>query len=316
MIEIEIIEFRDERYVWSKDLYKALDLNFSNYKKIIESWLEKEYLFQGNIEFTIPVKNFDYYDSQTFLGKNDRVKSISDLINNNFHSYRTTSETLQVNQGGRGVYSENYLIRLELAKLIALDSNSKLKKQFVQWLLSLEAKVDSLQLISRQTLLGLMEMVKMCSYIDNQIDYYKQHKDKYFEFKEEDDSWFDFDRWRNSILKLMNENELNNALKESTLRKVKTKYTKVEKLAMIDTLESIRASLFDFLSQQLRPYTNRNLLKARDLADFVKKMFETAGIERIDIKSRGFGDNRQLDLFRKLEDIDIMLISNTIKAIS
>jgi hypothetical protein len=42
-------------------------------------------------------------------------------------------------------------------------------------------------------------------------------------------------------------------------------------------------------------------------------MFETAGIERIELKSRGVNTTGQLSLFQKIEDIDVRLIAKTIK---
>jgi hypothetical protein len=198
--------------------------------------------------------------------------------------------------------------------LIALDTNSIFKKQFVQWLLSLDAKVESFELISRQSLLGLMEIVKMCTYIDNQLFYYKSHKTKYFEFKEDDNKWDEFDKFRNSLLKLGTTSSLNAKYFEKVGKIPTSKLTKIEKLAIVDALESIRSGLFDFLSMQFEPYTSKNIHKAKDLADFVKKMFDVAGIDNFDFKGKGYDRNGiQYDLFRKVDDIDLMLISQTIK---
>lgn len=312
MADIRIINYNEDRYVWSKDLYQALELNKINYSKNLKAWFDKEYLFQGQKEFKKPVRNYDYLSSTDIEKKQSfhrSPQSISQVLG--LSSYNHSS--IDATPLGRGNTADSYLIRLEFAKLIALDSSSKLKKQFVQWLLSIEAKVEDLQLLSRTTLIGLMEMVKLCSYIDNQIEYYKNHKAKYFEFKEEDDSWDEFDKWRNSVLHLLTDADLTEEIIKLKGYKPKKGCTKVEKIAILDTLQSIRISLFDFLAHQLRPYTHQNLMRARDLADFVKKLFEAAGINRIEIKSKGFTDNGQLDLFRQIQEVDIKLISKTLR---
>lgn len=311
-MQIDIINFNEGKYVWAKDLHRVLDLNEANYSPNVLSWFSKEYLFLGKYDFQKPVENYDYIHESKFI-PNVNSGHISNIFLNNFQSYLATSETETVENRKRGKFAENYLIRLEFAKLITLESRSKLKRQFVQWLLSLEEQVEKNQLVSRNTLLGLMEMVKMCSYIDNQLEYYKQHKQKYFENKSEDDSWNEFDKFRNSILQIMTEAEIDDTFLSKRGYWPPTKLTKIEKIAVVDTLQSVRNSLFDFLTQRFSSYTYSNISKARDLANFVKTMFEAAGIERIEMKSRGVNTIGQLSLFHKIEDIDISIIAQTIK---
>lgn len=311
-MQIDIINFNEGKYVWSKDLHRVLDLNEANYSPNVLSWFDKEYLFLGKYDFQKPVENYDFIH-ESKLTTNENLGHIQNIFLNNFHSYRTTSENEIVEIKKRGKFAENYLIRLEFAKLITLDSRSKFKKQFVQWLLSLEAQVENNQLISQKTLLGLMEMVKMCTYIDNQLEYYKQHKEKYFENKSADDSWNEFDNFRNSILKIMTEAQIDDSFLSKRGYWPPNKLTKIEKIAVLDTLQSVRNGLFDFLTQRFSTYTYSNISKARDLANFVKTMFEAAGIEKIELKSRGVNTTGQLSLFHKIEDIDVTLIAQTIK---
>ncbi len=312
---LEIIYFNEDRYVWAKSLHRELDLTESQYSREVKRWLSTKYLFQNNKEYKEPVKNYDFFEQKDLIGKvkiNKEAKSIGDLIANTFHSTSVSSEIK-----GRGNYSEDYLIRLELAKIITVNSNCKFKDRLVQWLLSIEAELESNQLITRKSLLGLMEMVKMCTYIDNQVEYYKQHKDRFFENKQEEDSWKEFDNFRNSILKIMNESELNDKYVELKKEAPKSTYTKIEKYAIVDALESIRSALFDFLSQQFNPYGHKNILKARDLADFVKQIFETAGVTTFDFKPKNYNPNGQLNLFRPIEEIvDVFLISKTIQELN
>lgn len=308
MSPIEILIHNEDRYVLAKELYSLLELSQANYSATIKSWFLKEYYFQDKKTLSIPVQNYDYVlvaDSVS-AGSSSTTKSIGQLLSNTDYSYRTMNN--QASIAARGRPTDNYLIRLELAKLIALDSNSRFKKEFVHWLLSLEAKMERNQLLSRSTLLGLMEMVKLCSYIDNQLLYYKTHKDQYFELKEEDDGWWEFDRWRNSVLHLLNEADLTEKFVKIKGYKPGKSMTKIEKMAILDALESIRTSLFDFLAVQLQ-----QIKQARDLSDFVKELFEKAGITQFDMKPKGYSPNGQLDMFRGIQDIDIKLVSQTLK---
>lgn len=308
MEPLQIFDFNEDKYVWSKDLHRALDLADSNYSKNVEGWLNNDYLFLGKYDFSKPVRNYDYF-LEGDIGRSAQLSSPFKTIGSLIPSFSGQSETVEKR---RGNFSTNYLLRLEFSKLIALDSNSKQKKVYVQWLLSLEARLEKYQLISQQALLGLMEMVKMCSYIDNQLQYYKTHKNKYFEEKDADDSWKDFDRFRNSIMQIMDERQIDNVYSDMFNSTPKTKLTKIEKLAIIDSLESVRSSLFDFLTQQLTPYTFSNISRAKDLANLVQKMFDAAGVHKIDIKGRGETTTSQLNLFYKVEDINLRLIQQTV----
>ncbi|MEZ0611992.1 hypothetical protein ACAW74_26000 [Fibrella sp. WM1] len=313
MSPIPVTIYNGERYVWSDDLYSKLELSPNNYANNLKAWFDREYLFQGKRTFTKPVYLFDYIlatDAQA-KGPESEPQSLGDLLNRNGFAHASKKAPAGEPKSGRP--KEKYLIRFEFAKLIAIDSNSKFKKEFVHWLLSLEARYENNQLLSQSTLLGLMEMVKLCTYIDNQIDFYNTNKTLYFADKEEDDRRDAFDKWRNSIMDLLNNKDLTERFIKVKNYKPSSKMTKVEKLAILDSLESIRVSLFDFLSQQLSPYTDYNLTKARDLADFVKKMFETAGFNQIDIKPRGYSPNGQMDFFRELQEIDVKLISQTVR---
>lgn len=311
---LEIVYFNEDRYVWAKSLHLALELSENQYSRDIKRWFSTKYLFQNNREYKEPVKNYDYFQSKDLVGKIGvkEPQSISSLISDIVHPTLMSSENK-----GPGNFSENYLIRFELAKIITVNSNCKLKDKLVQWLLSIEADLENNQIITRKSLLGLMEMVKMCTYIDNQLEYYKQHKKKFFEGKESEDSWKEFDNYRNSILKLFSESQLNAKYIELKKETPKSSYTKIEKYAIVDGLESIRASLFDFLTQRFDPYGHKNILKARDLADFVKQVFESAGVTDFNFKPKNYNPRGQLNLFVPIEEIvDIKLISQAIKELS
>jgi hypothetical protein len=255
-------------------------------------------------EYKLPVENYHFYPASKVYNKaNNSIQSIGSLIN-------TLLPPRPENEKSRGNFSENYLIHFELAKLIVVNSKSKFKDNLIQWLLSLESKVENYKLISRETILGLLEISKFCTYIDSQLEYYKKHKDAYFEFKEPDDDWKEFDRWRNSILQL---DDFWKTRKDyDKIKQVGNLTTKIERIAMMDSLTSIRNSLFDFLAVALSPYTNSNLLKARDLANFVQNIYRTIGVQKVDIMPRNYLKNGMKDMFKKYTEIDMMLIHKTV----
>jgi hypothetical protein len=304
---IEIVYFNDEKYVWAKTLYSELGLNDTHYARNVNAWISTKYLFQNTKEYKFPVENYHYYPASKVVNKfSNSIQSIASIIEN-FHSPYGASEK------SRGNFSEDYLLHIELAKLITVNSKSKLKDKLIQWLLSLESKVENFKLMSQEMILGLLEISKFCTYIDSQLEYYKNHKAKYFEFKEDEDDWKEFDQWRNSVLKL---DDFWRTRKEyDKIKQFGNLKTKIERIAMMDSLTSIRNSLFDFLAVALAPYTNSNLMKAKDLANFVKSIYETIGIKRIDILPRNHSKHGTLDMFEKYQDIDFMLVHKTINEI-
>lgn len=301
---MEIVYYNDEKYIWAKFLHRELNLDEIHYSRNIQKWLSLKYLFQNTREYKLPVENYHFYPASKVHNKsNNSIQSIGSLISN-LHLLRPENEK------SRGNFSEDYLVHLELAKLIVVNSKSKFKDKLIQWLFSLESKVENYKLISQETILGLLEISKFCTYIDSQLEYYKKHKDAYFEFKEPDDDWKEFDRWRNSILQL---DDFWKTRKDyDKIKQVGNLTTKIERIAMMDSLTSIRNSLFDFLAVALSPYTNSNLLKARDLANFVQNIYHTIGVQKVDIMPRNYLKNGMRDMFEKYTEIDMMLIYKTV----
>lgn len=281
---ITIHKFNEERYVTSKDLHKILDYSPSHYARDVEKWIGTMYLFPNKQEFTLPVKNYD------FIQFEDR----------DYDSLISRSMSLE------------YWIRLELAKLIALDSQSKFKQKFVQWLLSLESKVENLQLVSRDLVLALLEIAKLCSYIDNQISFYKEHKEIWLEFLERNE-YAEFDKWRNRILQINSYKEIENQYHINAI--FGKARTKIERLAFLDSLESVRNSMFDFLKiimHRIDPLYHKSTEKALDLANFTQKMYKQFGMS-VDLKPRHYRRSEQMEMFRDIEAIDYSLIERGLK---
>lgn len=294
-----IHHLRDERYVLSTDLHKAIGLSQHNYARDINKWITTEYLFPGKREFTYPVENFDYFTQ-------------SQLIDSQHSSPMRSVE----NQGStyRANYAKEYYIRLEFAKLIALDSQGRFKKQFVQYLLTLESRLDSFEVLPRDMILGLLEIAKLCTYVENQISYYKAHKEHFNDSSGvSDPKAFDF--WRNAILKIENHRQVKEDYRLSSI--VGNLKTKIEQGAFLDSIQSIRDAMFDFLRMAIAKYDPHfpgMTDKALDLANFTKKMMEVAGMKP-QIVGRNNTLGWQHDLFQDEASVNTPLIGETLAII-
>ncbi|MCF2498351.1 hypothetical protein [Dyadobacter chenhuakuii] len=283
---IEIYYQNDNKYVNSVDLHRILEFSSPHYARNFKKWISNEYLFQGKKTLSTPVEHFDYI----LLPKTGRETEIGNSAN-------------------------SYLLRLEFAKLITIDSDSKFKKQFVQWLLSLDEAVQNNQLLSREVILGLLEMAKVCTYIDEQLRSYKEHKEYFLDAIDDPSQNSEFDKWRNRILAIKRAGEI------ETEYHITSHYgnltTKIERIAFLDSLQSIRNTMFDMLKMtynKVDPLFPGSTEKALDLANFTQRMFEVAGLKP-DIKPRNYNPGDQLDLFREPDEINYLIITRAIRAL-
>lgn len=294
---IQIHYLNNGRYCSSKDLHQVLQLNPTNYARDVKKWLTHEYLFQNKKELITPVEKYDYV-----------------LVNDSHSSYVKNA----VNQPFRvitkdGNFASEFMLRLELVKLITLDTRSKIKKKFVQWLLSLEEKVENHELVTPDLICGLLELAHLCTYMDNQMQYYKDHK-RSWQDQVEDNRYYEFDVWRNAILKI--ENATNTRAEYMTIGRIGNLFTKREQQNSIDPYQAIRDAVFDFLKVQ---YSNidyffpESTQKSLSLANMTERIMKAARKgERPDIKPRGYQATAQIDLYRENQDADIVSISRVI----
>jgi hypothetical protein len=131
MIQIHYIN--NGRYCSSRDLHGVLKLNPINYARDVKRWITSTYLFQGKKQLIRPVARYDY-----ILGANEGHSSLMKSGENQGFN-RLTKE---------GNFAGEFMIRLELVKLITLYGKSKVKDLFVQWLLSLDEKYENHEMVS------------------------------------------------------------------------------------------------------------------------------------------------------------------------
>ena len=282
---IEIFYHNDNKYVNSVDLHRVLEFSSPHYSRNFNRWINSEYLFQGKKTLTKPVENYDFI----LIPKPSSVKQIGNI-------------------------GDAHLIRLEFAKLITIDSDSKFKKQFVQWLLKLDEAVENNQLLSQETVLGLLEMANACTYMDDQLHYYKEHKRFFLDCIEDPAKYHEFDNWRNRILEIDRSSDIGQQYRLSS--HVGNLSSKIEKLAFLDDLASIRNTMFDRLKMmynKVDPLYPGSTEKAMDLANFIRSMHTKMGFKPV-MKRRNYEQGYQMQIFAE-PGIDYVLIQNTIRAL-
>ena len=93
--------------------------------------------------------------------------------------------------------------------------------------------------------------------------------------------------------------------------------TKIEQIAFLDSLQSIRNAVFDAIKMvfnKVDPLFPKSEEKALDLANFTREMFQSAGLTP-DIKHKHYRRGDQMELFGKIENIDFSLIDKAIVAL-
>lgn len=209
-----------KQFVLASELFDFLELSKPHYNRVITQWLEEEYLFQREDNFRTPKKGIDY-------------------------------SPYMESKKGRGQFKQDYNLSLELSKLIALDSRSKMKKQYVQWLLSLEQKVNDLELLTIDQAAYLFQLLNYFKFVSNQQKVLKEHQSKFVAQKAGDKyAYGNFYKWRNSILGISQE-ELDKQLLEYCKANQKsisiTKKSKVEKIFTLDNYASLKHAVWDML---------------------------------------------------------------------
>ncbi|MEZ5042417.1 MAG: hypothetical protein R2828_21130 [Saprospiraceae bacterium] len=76
---------------------------------------------------------------------------------------------------------DDYYISVELAKLITLNSKSKVKQKYAKWLFSLEDQVENAELLTKEQVLAALELAKAMSLMSCQEACEKEHLKVYEE---------------------------------------------------------------------------------------------------------------------------------------
>ncbi|MEL6865652.1 MAG: hypothetical protein AAFP19_14590 [Bacteroidota bacterium] len=138
-----LVSKKGTQVVTATNLHKALKLPAHRYNSNIEKWLSDVYAFRDDIRKPSEFK--DYALRQLQFAK-----------------------------------QRDYYLSIELAKLITLNSDSEVKLKYAKHLMSLEAKEDSPETLSKDQVIAVLELTKVMGLISCQKSVEKEHQ-RFFE---------------------------------------------------------------------------------------------------------------------------------------
>ncbi|MGK0390552.1 MAG: hypothetical protein ACI94Y_003306 [Maribacter sp.] len=151
---IGFIKVKNKDYTSSIEFHKLLGLSDNHYSRNVKKWLfNTDYLFQGEGLLMHPRKGIEY------------------------HSPPMESTP----SGGR--FRQEYYISKELSKLIAINSNSHIKKVYVQWLLEQETKIENYDYLSIEQVLYVTDLINCFKFITYQKTAEAYNKDEFIKDK-------------------------------------------------------------------------------------------------------------------------------------
>ena len=260
---IRFIRIKNKDYVSSIDFHNLLGLSDNHYSRNVKKWLfDTDYLFQGEMEILNPRKDEDFYEAPKEIPQN-----------------RFSPSMEETNKGGRP--RQQFFISKELSKLIAINSNSEIKKRYVQWLLEQEAKIESYDYLTIEQVLYIIDLINCFKFITHQKAAEVYNKDEFIMAKTKRDGISIefaakiFNKYRTEALDIKTED-----LKERLLRffdadkKYKDPKTRRDMIYILDKFGLIKIAVFDFLSAANKP--SEVALKVGELA---KQMAERMDVE-------------------------------------
>jgi len=167
---------------------------------------------------------------------------------------------------------DDYYLSIELAKLITLNSRSKVKQKYAKWLFSLEDKVENGELLTRDQVKSALELAKAMSLMSCQVSSERKHL-KAYESKNggEANNWW---KYRESILGYSADK-----LKDRLKRIGKSAQGKSQRqmLFLLDKYETIRTGVIDLFMAM-----GKNDRYARNMGDLAKMFAKELELEVYD----------------------------------
>jgi len=236
-----LISKKGTKVVTATSLHQALQLLDHHYATNVRKWLQDVYEFADGIRK--PVKMQDYAP---------RKQQESPLI-------------------------DDYYLSLELAKLITLHSNSKVKAKYAKWLLSMEEQPDRSELFDKEQITALMDLVRaMCS-----VSYQERCEQRHRRLYEERNGGSSTYWWRHRA-EIMGYST--RELRELAQNSGKTFNGKTQRqlLMQVDPYEMIRVGVIDLFMAM-----GKNERYARSMGDLAKTLAAELQVEIYDDREAG-----------------------------
>lgn len=209
--------------ITAKHLFEGLGLNEPQYTKRVKNWFTYKCMWKDS-SYTLPIEGKHY-------------------------SSRSQSKK------SKGDFTQNYDIALEFAKWIVINSNSQLKDEYVAWLLELERQKENLELLTKDQMVFIMQMIQAFKYIDRQKKVVEDHSLKYVyeranTGRSKSHLFAMFHQFRNSKLDITKE-DVAERLKEYCIENGKSlemlKKPKFTQIFTMDNYETLKHAIWDFL---------------------------------------------------------------------
>lgn len=242
-MELQIlVSKKGTKVVTATNLHLVLDLPNHHYATNVRKWLSDIYEFKDGIRK--PVKMRDYAERKR--------------------------------KNGNPILDDYYL-SVELAKLITLNSRSKVKQKYAKWLFSLEDKVENAELLTKDQVLAVLELTKAMGLVSCQEASERQHMEVYAERNGGNASnWW---KHRSEVLGYSLD-KLRHKMKQ--LGKNIRGKSQRQMLAQVDKHEMIRTGVIDLFMALGKPDRY-----ARNLGDLAKIFAKELGVDIFDDRDTG-----------------------------
>ena len=219
-----LVSKKGTKVVTATNLYMVLQLPSQHYAANVKKWLTDVYEFKDGIRR--PIRMQDYARRQ--------VKDNPIL--------------------------KDYYISVEMAKLITLNSKSKVKQKYAKWLFSLEDKVENAELLTKDQVMAVLDLAKAMGLISCQESCEKRHLHVYEERNGgQANNW-----WKHRAQILGYDGK---KLREKMLKSGKQANGKSQRqmLMQVDKYEMVRAGVIDLFMA-----LGKSERYARNLGDLAK----------------------------------------------
>ncbi len=254
-----LISKKGTKVVTATNLHAALQLNNDHYAANIKRWLGDIYGFSDGIRKPEKMKDF-------------ATRKLRDQAIMN-----------------------DYYLSVELAKLISLNSKSKVKQKYAKWLSAMEDKIEDGELLTQRQVLSALELAKAMSLMSSQITCERKHLKRYESINGGiANNWW---KYRESVLGYSTE-KLKDRLRRIGINAQSKSQRQM--LLILDKYETIRTGVIDFLMAM-----GKGDQYARNMGDLAKKWAEELQLEiHDDRKGQNiFSTTINTDLIKELRQI-------------
>ncbi|MFQ5448331.1 MAG: hypothetical protein ACE5FF_15505 [Saprospiraceae bacterium] len=259
-MELQIlISKKGTKVVTASNLHVVLELPNQHYAANVRKWLNDVYEFRDGIRKPEGMKDY---------------------------AKRPVKESLL----------DDYYLSVELAKLITLNSKSKVKQKFATWLLNLEDQVENAELLTTGQVLSVLELAKVMGLVSCQAACEKQHLKTYEERNGGSPAnWWNF---RSNVLGYSSE-QLKKAMKRAG-KKVAGKSQR-QMLMAVDKYEMVRTAVIDMFMAMGKPERY-----AKNLGDLAKVFAKELNVEIFDDRgtSANFIPTLNAELAQEVKNLD------------